>query len=214
MNLDLVSYYKDRAKEYEKVYAKPERQDDLFLIEQFLQDIFRGKNVLEIACGTGYWTQRIAKTAHAILATDVNETVIEIAKLKYYTPANVDFKIIDIFNVNETSKHESLFGGFIWSHIKLQDLKKFIEVCHCFVEKNGTVVFIDNNFIEGSSLPVTETDNFGNTYQTRKLENGTVHKVLKNFSTKAFIEELLADKANDIQFLDLRYYWILRYRTK
>jgi trans-aconitate methyltransferase len=213
MNSDLVSYYKDRAAEYEKVYAKPERQDELLFVEQILQDVFRDKNVFEIACGTGYWTQRIAKTAQSILATDINETVIDIAKSKEYLPSTVDFKIADLFHLKETRKHESLFGGFIWSHIKLQDLHRFIDIVNSVVESNRIIVFIDNNYSEGSSLPVTGTDSFGNTYQTRKLENGTIHKVLKNFPTKAFIHEMLADKASDIQFVSLQYYWILKYKT-
>ncbi|MES2780773.1 MAG: hypothetical protein V4651_12845 [Bacteroidota bacterium] len=57
MNTDLVSYYHQRAKEYEKLYAKPERQEDLKEIATVLQGIFINKNVFEISCGTGYWTE-------------------------------------------------------------------------------------------------------------------------------------------------------------
>lgn len=60
MNTDIISYYKDRAKEYEKKYSKPERQEDLKSIATILQEIFADKQVLEIACGTGYWTEKIA----------------------------------------------------------------------------------------------------------------------------------------------------------
>jgi 2-polyprenyl-3-methyl-5-hydroxy-6-metoxy-1,4-benzoquinol methylase len=214
MNSDLVSYYKSRAAEYDKVYLKPERQNDLLLIEQVLQDTFRGKEVFEIACGTGYWTERIAKTANAILATDINDAVVEIAKSRSYTPASVGFRIADLFHLTETDAHESLFGGFIWSHIKLQDLDSFIEICNGLIEKNGTIVFLDNKYIEDSSLPIAEVDSFGNTYQARTLEDGTAHKVLKNFPTKEFIREILAGKASDVGFTDLEYYWLLTYRTK
>jgi hypothetical protein len=33
----MVSYYKDGAKEYEKIYSKPERQKGLILIKEFYQ---------------------------------------------------------------------------------------------------------------------------------------------------------------------------------
>ncbi|MDQ2720223.1 MAG: class I SAM-dependent methyltransferase [Bacteroidota bacterium] len=212
MNSDMVSYYKDRAKEYERIYSKPERQKDLLLAGQLLQDIFCGKEVFEIACGTGYWTEKISKTAHSILATDINDTVIEVAKSKEYSPALVNFQIADIFNMTKIIKHDSLFGGFIWSHIKLQDLNNFIDITNRLVKGDGTIVFMDNNYVEGSNLPITETDNLGNTYQTRKLDNGTTHKVLKNFPTKNFIQQLLADKLNNIDFISLQYYWILKYK--
>jgi ubiquinone/menaquinone biosynthesis C-methylase UbiE len=61
MNTDIVSYYKGRSKEYERIYSKPERQEDLKSATTILQEIFAGKQVLEIACETGYWTEKIAE---------------------------------------------------------------------------------------------------------------------------------------------------------
>jgi len=212
MNSDIVSYYKDRANEYEKIYSKPERQNDLLLARQILQDIFCDKGVFEIACGTGYWTEKISKTASSILATDINNTMIEIAKSKKYSPAIVDFQTADIFNLTKAIKHESLFGGFIWSHIKLQDLNNFIDITNLLVKSGGTIVFMDNNYVEGSNIPVTDTDNFGNTYQIRTLDNGTTHKVLKNFPTELFLQKLLSKKVSDINFISLKYFWILKYK--
>jgi len=56
---------------------------------------------------------------------------------------------------------------------------------------------------------VTHTDDLGNSYQVRNLDNGTTHKVLKNFPTENFIRQLLAEKLSDINFINLQYYWIL-----
>jgi demethylmenaquinone methyltransferase/2-methoxy-6-polyprenyl-1,4-benzoquinol methylase len=213
MNTDLISYYKDRAKEYEKIYSKPERQLDLLTAGQILQDTFSGLDVLEIACGTGYWTEKISGTAKSILATDINDIVIEIAKSKKYLGTKVDFQIADMFNLTAVVKRESLFGGFIWSHIKLQDLKRFIDVANSLVKAGGTIVFMDNNYVEGSNLPLTEKDDSGNTYHTRTLEDGTTHKVLKNFPSEAAIREVLTGRASEIDFIQLQYYWILKYQN-
>ena len=210
INKNIITYYKARAKEYEKIYAKPERQGQLLQASEILQQIFSGKNVLEIACGTGYWTERISQTASSILATDINESVIEIAKTKKYN-CPVNFQIVDIYKPAGLTGYESIFGGFIWSHIPLQDLEKFIDNINAQTIPGGTIVLIDNNYVEGSSLPVTETDKFGNTYQTRKLEDGSEHLVLKNFPTREFLKDLLHNKATDIEFIDLKYYWIMKY---
>lgn len=209
LNTDIVSYYKDRAREYEKIYLKPERQKDLLQATEILQQIFNNKDIFEIACGTGYWTERIAKTAKTILATDINDTVIEVAKSKTYSPAEVAFQKADIFNLPGDTKYESVFGGFIWSHIKVEELNSFLDQLNKLVVKGGTVVFIDNNYVERSNLPITDIDNMGNTFQTRKLENGSIHKVLKNFPTEKFIRQILKDKASDINIIKLEYYWIL-----
>lgn len=213
LNSDPILYYRDRAREYEKIYSRPERQNDLKQVTQILQKIFNNKEIFEIACGTGYWTERIAKTAKTILATDINDTVIEVAKSKNYSPAAVRFQTVDIFNLPPEIMYESVFGGFIWSHIKLEDLNNFINRLHRIIIKDGTAVFIDNNYVEGSSLPITDIDKMGNTFQTRQLENGSKHKVLKNFPNERFLRQFLADKASDINIINLEYYWILTYRT-
>lgn len=213
MNTDLVYYYKERAKEYEKIYSKPERQEDLASAAEIFKNLFRGKEVFEIACGTGFWTKIISETAQSILATDINKTVLEIAAAKNYLPAIVEFKTADVFHLSNAKKYKNVFGGFIWSHIDLQDLNKFIGKVNSLAELGAKIVFIDNNYVEGSNLPVTEKDDIGNTYQTRILENGTTHKVLKNFPSEHFINRILKDKTSSINFVNLHYYWILEYKT-
>lgn len=71
---------------------------------------------------------------------------------------------------------------------------------------------MDNKFVEGSNTPITSKDQFGNTYQLRRLENGTSYSVLKNFPTQDFIIEKLSGIAVDIKFTNLEYYWIVSCR--
>ena len=214
MNTDLIAYYKDRAKEYENIYLKPERQDEIKTSTTLLQSIFADKSVFEIACGTGFWTQKIAETATTVFATDINKSVIEVAEQKLYSKKNVTFDLADIFDLAIKTKYESLFGGFIWSHIKLQDLDKFLDAINNSILPGSTVVFMDNNFVEGSNHPITNTDLDGNTFQTRKLADGTTHLVLKNFPSEYFLQNKLADIATDIKFINLKYYWVLTYKTR
>ncbi len=214
MNTDIVAYYKERAEEYENIYLKPERQEDLKNAIKILPDIFAGKSVLEVACGTGYWTEKISGKAASVYATDINDTVLEIARQKKYAGSNVTFGLADIFNMPKKNKYESLFGGFIWSHIKLQDIDRFLEAVHQLVLPGGDIVFMDNNFVESSNLPITMTDSEGNTYQTRKLRDGTIHQVLKNFPLEDFLKAKLNGLANDIHIVQLKYYWILKYTVQ
>ena len=59
----MQDYYAARAPEYDRIYLKPERQADLGAIRQWLPTVFKGRSLLEIACGTGYWTQYLAPEA-------------------------------------------------------------------------------------------------------------------------------------------------------
>jgi demethylmenaquinone methyltransferase/2-methoxy-6-polyprenyl-1,4-benzoquinol methylase len=96
----------------------------------------------------------------------------------------------------------------------LHDLDKFIEAVNTSILPGSTVVFIDNNFVEGSNHPITNTDIDGNTFQTRKLADGTTHLVLKNFPTESFLRKKIADIVTDLKFINLKYYWILTYKTQ
>jgi ubiquinone/menaquinone biosynthesis C-methylase UbiE len=210
MNKDLISYYNDRAKEYEKVYQNPAEQKDLQKAAYIFQDLFAQKKVLEIACGTGYWAERIAETATSIYATDINESVIEIAKQRQ--KPNITFAVADMFNFTPAEKFDGVFAGFIWSHILLQDLDKFLEKIKSFLYSNGTLVFIDGKAVEGTNHDlknITKIDKQGNTFQTRALENGTTHLVLKNFPTSEFLEQKLSKIATEFNFIETEYYWIV-----
>lgn len=211
MQQDLVSYYNDRAKEYEKVYWNPAEQDDLLAATNLFQAVFAQKKVLEIACGTGYWTERIAQTATSLHATDINASVLEIAQ-KRRSGNNLSFSMADIYSLPTGPKYEGLFGGFIWSHILLQDLDRFLDQCKNVLLPGADLVFIDSNPVEGTNhdrREITQTDEQGNTYQTRSLENGATHVVLKNFPGREFLDQKLSRIAGDIQHVNLEHYWIV-----
>ncbi|HTD65456.1 MAG TPA: methyltransferase domain-containing protein [Candidatus Limnocylindria bacterium] len=78
----LAEYYAQRAPEYDRIYQKPERQVDLATLREFVAQTFAERSVLEVACGTGYWTQCIAATARSVVATDINDEVLAIAHAK------------------------------------------------------------------------------------------------------------------------------------
>ena len=76
----LQTYYTARAPEYDHVYRKPERQHDLREIERWLPATLGSRAILEVACGTGYWTQFLAPVASELVALDASATVLRIAR--------------------------------------------------------------------------------------------------------------------------------------
>ncbi len=213
MSNDLTEYYNKRAKEYERIYFKPERQEDIAAAGLILKDLFKEKKALEIACGTGFWTRFIAETAKSILATDINESVLEIARLKKIQHSDLNFKKADLYTFESEHKYSSLFAGFIWSHILKRDLSRFYKTIHALVQPGGLVVLMDNIYVEGSNHPIVFTDAEGNTFQNRLLDDGSLHQVLKNFATEEFLRKSLADQVSEFKFIPLKYFWILSYRT-
>ena len=210
----MIDYYAQRATEYERIYNKPERQVDLRTLEEFLSSIFSCEQVLEVACGTGYWTQFIAKSASAILATDFNSDMIDLAQLKNFGSCRVEFRKTDAFSLEElTGNFTAGFHGFWWSHIPTTKIRSFLSVFHSNLSIGANVVMIDNTYIEGSSTPISRQDSDGNTYQLRRLDDGSKHEVLKNFPSSAELCSSLSGYATDISVKRLKYFWIAEYRT-
>jgi ubiquinone/menaquinone biosynthesis C-methylase UbiE len=121
----LADYYARRAPEYERFYDKPERQADLSLLRERVARLFAGRRVLEIACGTGYWTAVMAPEAREVMALDVNEEVLALAREKPLPAGKVEFKLADAFALPDLGRrHDGLFAGFWWSHVPRADIPR------------------------------------------------------------------------------------------
>lgn len=200
-------YYDLRAPYYDALYSKPERQADLGELKVHLQQCLAGRQVLEIACGTGYWTQAIAETARHITATDINQSMLGIARAKHYPAGKVDFSQADMYQL-QPGPYDALFGGFIWSHIPVQELSGWLEHLQRLLPAGGAMVFVDNRFADDSNTPIHSVDAEGNKYQKRFLPDGSEHLVMKNFPDRAQFAQLLP---GGFKLLELDYYWLLEY---
>ncbi len=208
----LKQYYAARAREYERIYSKPERQADLARITELLPPIFAGRRVLEIACGTGYWTQILAPVAKAIVAMDANRETLEVAAEKSWPEGRVEFKVADAYALSDNlGVFDAVFAGFWWSHIPVRERAGFFASLHRRLAPGAVVVLLDNLYVAGSSTPISHSDPEGNTYQRRKLENGSEHMVLKNFPTEQALVADVAHCAHRASYRALDYYWIFRY---
>lgn len=203
---DLTEYYRERAEEYDAVYDKPERQEDLARLRSLLPSLVAGRSVLEVAAGTGYWTTALATTAESVVATDFNEEPLAVARTRSYT-ADVRFRTADAYDLGAVEgRFDAIFAGFFWSHVPRTDIRRFVQGLRDRVEPGGLVIFADNRYVEGSNHPITRTAAHGDTYQTRRLSDGRTFEVLKNFPTR---EQFVADVApGAVEWTDLTYFWL------
>ena len=209
----MSSYYAQRAATYERVYFKPERQAELRLLEAWLPSQFEGRRVLEVACGTGWWTLHGARNAKAWLATDLNPETMAVARSKAL-PACVELAPVDAYTFAELGRQtfDAVFAGCWWSHVPLTRLPRWLALLHMRLEPGARVVMLDNSYVQASNHPITHSDADGNTYQTRTLDDGSVHEVLKNFPTREHAIAQLGPRAHSPEWTDHGHYWTLSYR--
>jgi len=211
----LEAYYAKRAREYERIYDKAERQDELAWLRERLPALFEGRRVLEIACGTGYWTQFIARKAVHVNACDINEAVLEIAREKPIPKGRVTFARADAFSPGGLCEGcDAAFAGFWWSHVRKSDLARWLAAMAKALPPGALVGMLDNRFVRGSSTPISRRDAEGNTYQVRTLLSGETHEVLKNFPGAAELAQAVRPIAAEAHLEETQYYWLLVFRLK
>jgi ubiquinone/menaquinone biosynthesis C-methylase UbiE len=207
----MQSYYAARAPEYDDVYLKPERQADLRALEAWLPARFSDATVLELACGTGYWTHFIAQVAAHIVAIDTAPETIAIAKARV-PEAKTTFLVGDAYDLpSNLGPFGAAFAGFWFSHIPKARRQAFLRGLGVVLVPGAPVILLDNLYVPGSSSPITETDADGNTYQTRRLKDGSMHRVLKSFPSEAELRSSLGVLGRPIAFTAWQYYWAFEY---
>ena len=210
---DMALYYRERAAYYERVYHQPERQDDLRRLEASLAPRFAGRRVLEVACGTGWWTPHAARDCADWLATDLNTETLAIARAKPMPPGKVRFAQADAWQLDRLAEpaFDAAFAGCWWSHVPLQRLPAWLAHLHQQLAPGARVVLLDNSRAQTLRLPISRQDEQGNTYQLRSLDDGSQHEVLKNFPTRDIAIAQLGERARAPEWTETAHYWVLSY---
>jgi ubiquinone/menaquinone biosynthesis C-methylase UbiE len=204
----LAGYYARRAAEYDSIYAKPERQDDIGLLADSLTQLLAGRVVLEVACGTGFWTQFVAKGAASIVATDINKEVLEIARHRLAGASNVTLAESDAFSLEGAACHYTgAMAAFWWSHLPKSQIKSFLGALGRHLEPGARVVFADNLYVPGNSTSISRTDPQGNSYQLRRLQDGSTHEVVKNFPAESQFLAAVNGFGRNASFRTLQHFW-------
>jgi ubiquinone/menaquinone biosynthesis C-methylase UbiE len=202
-------YYRHWAPDYDEVYTRPERQGDMRVIRARLTDWFAGKHVLEVAAGTGWWTNVLADTAASVTATDVNQATLDVARARRAWPRSVSFTVADAFQLHQLpGDFDAAFAGFFWSHVPLAKIDTFLDGIMRRVHPGSLVVFADNRLVAGSVHPVARRDEDGNTYQRRRMKDGSSWDVLKNFPEPGELRARLSRFGPPAGYEELDNYWL------
>lgn len=207
----LAAYYAAVAEIYEDKYLEPDLDEDAEAAAEHVSEALANHEVLELGCGTGYWTEAIAENAKSILATDINPIMLEIAQEREFVLENVDFAELDWLNpeLPEGRRFTACFGGGVWSHVKREDYTKVFKHLRQILGAGGFVVLVDDNFVEDFTPPTARTDAEGNTYQMRQLPDGSRLEVLKNFPSDSFLKKKFSAVARDVRLSRNEFFWML-----
>ncbi len=209
-NDNMEQYYRRRAPEYEQIYYRdnPVRRGELKDEAQRLAELVRGKKVLELACGTGYWTEIMSQSAASITASDLApEMLVEAQKKEFGCP--VSFVQANMFEQPfGKSCYDIVAVGFWFSHQPKQEYDAYFDAIEKPLRPGGRIWMIDNNPAAEGGLPITcHVDEQGNNYKERSLSNGDTYRVLKNYFERADLEAIFGSRFSLESLIHQKYYW-------
>lgn len=205
----MQTYYGKRAPVYDRSmgYDNPETVESLAPVIGRVQDLLRGRHVLEIACGPGFWTGIVSEVAESVLATDYNASTLDQARSKPLDWAKVSLQAVDAYDLARVSGcFDAAFAVDWFAHVPKSRFHPFLEGLHGRLRRGATVVFCDqlspHHGIEGLH------DEEGNHIQMRRLQDGSRYPVVKHYLSDEELRDILHPYASEIRIV--RFPEILR----
>jgi 2-polyprenyl-3-methyl-5-hydroxy-6-metoxy-1,4-benzoquinol methylase len=171
-----IAYYRRRAGEYDEtaygdVAAARER------IARLVAEMRPAGTVLEIACGTGLWTEALAGWADTLTAIDAAPEALAIARDRVRS-ANVSFEVADVFSWDPGTRFDVIFFSAWLSHVPQNRFAQFWRLLAGLLADGGRVLFIDEHVDErGKEAFIFDRDEI----VERQLRDGSTFRVIKNF---------------------------------
>ena len=103
-----------------------------------------GMSVLELGCGTGYFTRELARSGADVVAVDVSPELLEIAKAD--CPAeNVRYEIQNAWAMSYPDAHfDSVVGSSVLHHL---EIKEALREIYRVLKVDGTIYFTEPNML-------------------------------------------------------------------
>lgn len=183
---EMQAYYDRRADWYDESmgYNDPNVVASLQAVVDAVREPMRGRVVLEIACGPGFWTERVASVARSIVATDYNDSTLAMARRKPIDSKRVTFARADAYDLSALPA--TFTGAFAvdWlAHVPKSRMQQFLTGLHSRLAPGSPVVFCDQTPRSTSITGLRDSE--GNHLQERELRDGSRYRVIKHFFSDA-----------------------------
>ena len=173
---DQIGYYRHRASEYDAT-AYGDLAAARARIARLVAQMHPSGRLLEIACGTGLWTEALARVADTVLAVDAAPEAIALAQARVRS-ANVRFEVADVFSWTTADRFDVIFFSAWLSHVPRERFAQFWAMLRGLLAEDGRVLFIDEHVAvreKEAYLPDAEE------IVERRLEDGRTFRIVKNF---------------------------------
>jgi ubiquinone/menaquinone biosynthesis C-methylase UbiE len=190
---EMQSYYGKRAPLYDTSmgYDNDETVASLTPVIGRMQELLRGRRVLEIACGPCFWTRHVSEVAASVVATDYNESTLEQARVKALDWDRVTLQRADAYQLAGVQGVFDAALAVDWfAHVPRSRFHEFLQGLHRRLQPGALVVFCDQ--LPGPESISGVYDEEGNHLQTRELPDGSNFRVIKHFLSERETRDLFS----------------------
>jgi demethylmenaquinone methyltransferase/2-methoxy-6-polyprenyl-1,4-benzoquinol methylase len=190
-----VAYYRARAHEYDEWFLRQGRYDrgpelnrrwfdEVEVVRQQLRAFAPTGHVLELACGTGLWTEQLLKYAEKVTAVDAAAEVLGINRARIQSTAQssaAEYVQANLFDWRPTRRYDVVFFGFWLSHVPPEHFDAFWDLVDAALKPDGRVFLVDSRYEPASTAVDHQLE--GNTAVTtsRRLNDGREFRIVKVF---------------------------------
>jgi SAM-dependent methyltransferase len=198
-----LDYYRARAGEYDQWWLRRGRFDrgaeanarwfaETAELDRALEAFAPTGDVLELAGGTGLWTQKLAAHAASLIVVDGAPEVLAINRERVGDP-KVRYREADLFDfAPEPAAYDACFFSFWLSHVPAERFAAFWQMVGSALRPGGRVLFIDSARTERSTAADHRLPDQDEQTMTRRLDDGREFQIIKRFYEPGALEDQLA----------------------
>ena len=188
-----IAYYRARAAEYDQWALRQGRydhgpelnqlwHDQVDEVRQALLRCGPVESALELACGTGIWTQHLVQISRRVHAIDAAPEMLAINRAKLQSD-RVDYEQADLFAWRPQRQYELAFCGFWLSHVPPERMAPFLNQVAEALRPGGRLFLVDSRraIFSGPADHSLRDPDSDSILDERKLNDGRRFTIVKVF---------------------------------
>jgi SAM-dependent methyltransferase len=218
--LEQLDYYRARATEYDQWWLRQGRYDrgpaqkaqwfaEASVVQTALVAFRPEGRILELACGTGIWTEQLLPFATELTAVDGSREMLAINAARLGSPM-VRYIEADLFRWRPAAeeRYDTIFFGFWLSHVPPERFAQFWHVIASWLTPQGRIFFVDSRYQETSTAVDHILPERSATVLQRRLNDGREFRVYKIFYQRDELTRHLTESGWSFEIEETTNYFI------